>query len=158
MRKIALLLFAIGLSTLGAAGAASAYPINPPTVDVSNDAPAPGSTITLNANAFCPGTTVTFSVNGNVVGSAVADSTGHASLVITAPSTPGTYTVVATSSPACGLTANSQFSIAPIVTVPLPVTGSDSSFPLQIGGITLLAGVGLVSVAAVRRRKPAPTS
>lgn len=158
MRKIALLLVAIGLSTLGAASVASAYPINPPTVDVSNDAPAPGSTITLTANAFCPGTTVTFTVKGNVVGTAVADSTGHASLIITAPGAPGTYIVVATSSPACGLSANSQFSIAPVVTVPLPITGSDSSFPLQIGGITVLAGVGLVSVAAVRRRKPAPTA
>ena len=158
MRRIALLLFAIGLSTLGAAGAASAYPINPPTVDVSNDAPAPGGTITLTANAFCPGATVTFTVNGSVVGSAVADQTGHATLVIAVPDTPGTYNVLATSPPECGLSAGSQFSVTPISTVPLPVTGANSSFPLQIGGLTLLAGVGLVSVAAVRRRKPVETA
>ena len=121
-----------------------------------NDAPQPGSNVTLSVNAFCPGTTVTFTVNGNVVGTAVADDSGHASLVIVAPAVVGVYVVVATSPPECGLTATSQLSISPVPsTVPLPVTGSDSSFPLQIGLVALAAGVGMVSVATVRRRKPA---
>jgi LPXTG-motif cell wall-anchored protein len=37
----------------------------------------------------------------------------------------------------------------------LPTTGSDSSSPLQMGGVALLAGIGMVSVASVRRRRPA---
>ncbi len=38
---------------------------------------------------------------------------------------------------------------------PLPKTGSDTSSPLQIGAVALLAGGGMVFVATGRRRKSA---
>ncbi len=128
------------------------YPPGSATVSTSDGNPPPGGPLTLSAAGFCAGANVTFSINGTIVGTAIAGADGKASIVTTAPTTPGTFTVVAsTDFKTCPLTAQASLSVA-LPAVNLPVTGTDSSTGLRIGGLALLLGVGLVTVAATRRR------
>lgn len=172
MRKLILLVSLVGLFVVGSSGAAHAslppclaesatsqvvgqtciYPPSAPIVTVDNSSPTPGSNITLTAQGFCPGTTINFTIGGVLAGSAVADASGKASLATEAPATTGTYVVVASSSAgaACTLTAQSSFAVGAAI----PGTGSNTQVPLQTAAIAVLAGVLLLAVATIRRRRP----
>ncbi|MDQ1423734.1 MAG: hypothetical protein QOD72_1232 [Acidimicrobiaceae bacterium] len=132
-----------------------------PTVQASSAAPAAGSQLTLSVAGFCANSPVSFSIGGTVVGSATSDGSGNASITITAPTTPGTYTVVA-SSPANGscaalvadLTITVPATVATtVVAGALPGTGSNGTWPtLRMGAISLFVGISLFTVAKIRRR------
>ncbi len=117
-----------------------------------------GGSVTATGFGCRPGQNVAITIDGATVATVVArpDSTGSFEATFTAPSTPGSYTVVAT----CGLTIVS--SVLTVISQPttvalassgLPATGvGDGSLGLARAGLVLLVAGGLV-VLAVRRRR-----
>jgi alkaline phosphatase len=84
---------------------------------------------------------------------------GSASVTLTAPTEPGTYTVTATT-PTVSATATltvASSAPAPAPGTPLPVTGSDPAPVVQWAVGLVLAGLGLAGVAYHRHRS-APAS
>jgi hypothetical protein len=128
-----------------------------PTVRASSATPTAGGPLTLSVNGFCASTLVTFSIGGAVVGSSTADSAGTATITITAPTTPGTYTVEARSAAnasCAALVADLTITVrAAPAARPLPSTGSGSTgATVRMGAISLFVGVGFFAVAKIRRR------
>jgi len=165
MKKIfGALLLSMAVAAAAPAIASADYPNTPPVVGSSSSTPAPGAPITLSVQSFCPGAVVTFRIGTNVVGTATANASGVASIVTTAPAAAGTFTVQATSTTPCNLTATTSISVqapAPATTVPgppptvpggLPRTGSEPMNWVRTGGIALLVGLGMVGAARLRRR------
>lgn len=153
MKRLILVLAAVAAS-FGIASPAFAYPPGTTQLEVSSEAPAPGSSITLTTDGFCGGSTVTFTAApGGVLGTAVADGSGLASLTVAAPSTPGTYVITATASGCPGYYATVEITVSG-GGGGLPSTGSDSSPTLTLALIAVLAGAALVGVGAMRRRTP----
>jgi hypothetical protein len=160
----------------GAAAAAQEepYPPGAPTLTLSPSTVAPGGTFGATLTGCSLGDVVTVSLvsdsasatcSGGGGGSArgiMQEPGGTASVTLTAPTDPGTYTVTAT---APGVSATATLTVAvPAAPAPapaappgaLPVTGSDSGVPIaQIAAGVLLAGAGLVAVATYRRRRSA---
>lgn len=115
-----------------------------------------GGQVTATGFGCLPGETVVISIDGATVATttARADTTGSFEATFTAPSTPGSYTVVAT----CGLTIVSSI-LTVIGTTPVATTlpqtgGGDNALLLARYGLVLLVAGGLV-VLAVRRRNTA---
>ena len=164
MRKIfGALLLSMAVAAAAPAIASADYPNTPAVVGSSSSTPAPGAPITLSVQSFCPGAVVTFRIGTNVVGTATANATGVASIVTAAPAAAGTFTVQATSTTPCNLTATTSISVqAPVPptnppvppTIPggLPATGSEPMNWVRTGGIALLVGLGMVGAARLRRR------
>ncbi len=137
-----------------AAPVAAGYPPGSPTLESSSGTPAPNASVDITISGFCPTTTVEIDIDGTVVGSGTTDASGNATVTITAPGTPGTYTVTATAGGEC----SDVESLAIVVTAGggLPSTGSNSTMPgLQIGIIAVLLGGTLVGLASMRRRTAA---
>ena len=154
-RVVAIVVGALAaLTLLPAANAAAGYPPQSPELGASSSNPPPGGTVTLTASGFCPGGTVTFTLDpgGTVLGTATADGDGNAVLVITAPSTPGAYTVTATDTQ-CEASASLALNVS--AAGGIPTTGSDSSDTMQWAGIAVLLGAGLIGGAAIARRRHA---
>jgi len=118
-----------------------------------------GQPFTLTGTNLCANATATFNATGPGgsidLGSAQTNGSGSVSLAATAPSTPGTYTVVvSTTAGGCSLSASLVFTVtAPIVTMPggLPATGNDPSSVGALAAFALLIGAALVVLARRRR-------
>jgi hypothetical protein len=127
-----------------------------PTVLASSATPRAGGPLTLSVAGFCANTLVTFSIGGTDVGSATSNSSGTASIITTAPTSPGNYTVVAQSAAngACAaLVANLSITVPAAAPAALPSTGSNGTWPLvRMGAISLFVGIGVFAVAKIRRR------
>lgn len=142
--------------------APTAYPPNPPAIDVESGSVPPGGSQTVTVTGFCNGATVTFTLNpgGTVLGTAVANSSGTASLTFKAPSAEGTYTITATAPNTCGgggtTTETTDFEVAQ--EAPLPSSGSDSQTLLRWAATVLGVGIALVVVAMMRRRSAQRTA
>lgn len=142
-------------------------------VTTSGAVPEAGGPLTLTATGFCPGEAVIFTIGFDNVGKAEADKTGTATLVLAKYVPDKNHTVVATSKKddRCSATATTelvvtkaavpiappdQFASSAVLAITpaanLPVTGNDASSPLQLGGMAILAGAGLVGVSTFRRR------
>ncbi len=156
MNKALIALMMVVGSLLAFGGPASAYPPDEPTVGVDNPSPTPGGTVTVTVENCESGTTVTFELGGSTDSVVSVDDT--ATGTVTAPSTPGSYTGTAT----CGadvLSFGVEVEAAAATTVPttvapvLPPTGSDGSGSITTLAVgLLLAGLGLLGVARLRRR------
>lgn len=138
------------------------YPPPPPGIDVESGSVPPGGNQTVTVTGFCSGAMVTFTLNpgGTVVGTAVANSSGVATLTFKAPTTVGTYTIVASAPNTCGgggtTTVDTDFEVAS--EAPLPSSGTDSQTLLRGAATVLGVGVALVVVAMVRRRSTRRTA
>lgn len=170
MKKLGLLFGAIVAAMSIGAGASnvSAYPPGTEsTLILSASTVAPGASFTATftqcqlgetVNFVLDGTTVQAQCNGAAGSRRLPSATGApvATATLTAPTTPGTYDIVAT-----GLTSGAAATATITVAAAagggtIPETGSDSSIPAaQIAGGLVVVGAGLAGVAGVRRRKTA---
>lgn len=185
MKRILVLLAGLAIALVGGA-TASAYPPSEGVLVASETVLAPGEPFEVTLQGCATGETVAFAVEGSSDESAcdeviaapagesfvAAQAGGSATGTLTAPSTPGTYTVAAEGQDS-GVTGTTQITVVGDeddddedddddgVAVPgddgaaggLPATGSSSTTPvMQIAGISLLAGLGLVGVAYRRRQ------
>lgn len=140
---------------LGSGMALADYGTASPSVTVSSSVPFANAPVTVGLGSFCPGDTIVIRVGSTVVGTVVADAQGNGSFVITAPSAPGTYTVSGTGTTCPSLSASSSISVQ-ILSGVIPATGSGStSASLTLGALAVAAGIGMVGVAGLRRRRPA---
>jgi hypothetical protein len=148
-----------------------------PTVTTDTPVVNPANQIRVTGANFCANITVIASIAPSLTGfpkTLTSDAQGKVSLTFTAPAGLGPYTVTLTGQPAVP-DANCARSGSTVVTVvaassggpvpdqntgsgSLPATGS-SSTALQVrnGIVAVLAGLGMVLVAA-RRRKVAPAT
>jgi hypothetical protein len=171
------LLFAAGLvgGVPASAATSGAYPPSSVTVTVSPANPTPGSTLTVTVKGCQPGESVVITLHGVTVtvtceggsGSAAAGfrarpaqttPTGTATGQIAAPDTPGTYTGTVDLLTS-GVTLTFEVTVRASGTGNLPSTGGggvDTMVP--IGVILLAAGIGLLAVVRLRRRRPASIS
>jgi LPXTG-motif cell wall-anchored protein len=148
---IAVLIGALMMSS--AAGAQ--YQPGQPGLVLTPSTTTPGGAVTALGFGCPPGSIVTITIDGKVVGTTVAadDGKGSFQVPITAPTTPGQFTVTAT----CGVTIVSSILTviaAPTTAAVLPQTGSDSTLSLSRLGLVLIAGGGLL-ILAVRKRREA---
>lgn len=158
MTRKVLVVIAVVLGALFFASAAGAqYQPGQPGLVLTPSTITPGGSVTALGFGCGPNQTVEILINGVVVsvGKSIDDGKGSFTIVFTAPSEAGTYTVTAK----CGDTLVSSILtvIAAPVTpteAPLPVTGSDSTLSLTRLGLVLVAAGGLL-VLAVRRRREA---
>lgn len=156
LKRIGIVLAAVGLAAFGADSVASAqtadYPVQAPVVVVDNSNPPPGGTITITINNCRPGENVTFSLPPQAPVTIVCNPSGVAVASLSAPLQPGTYpgTVVLQES---GVTLPFSVTVqAP--TGGLPATGSDGTQSGLWYGLGLLGlGAGLFGVSQVRRRQ-----
>jgi LPXTG-motif cell wall-anchored protein len=152
MIKRVLILMCALFVVLAPAGVASAqtYPPPPGGITPSDPTPDPGQTITVTATACAPGATVRFYFNGELFAEAVADEDGVATVQLTIPAdaVPGvTYTIQAVG-------CRPEI-LSTTVTIPgggLPVTGSNSTFPLTKLGIALIGAGSVLALVARRQR------
>ena len=154
MKRLILVLAAV-VASFAVASPALAYPPGATELNVSSEAPTPGSSITLTTDGFCGGSVVTFTLTpgSTVLGTAVADGSGLATITVAAPSSAGTYTITATASDCPGYFATASITVSG-GGGGLPGTGSNSTPTLTLALIAVLAGVALVGVGALRRRTP----
>ena len=156
LKRIGIVLAAVGLAAFGADSVANAqtsdYPPSAPTVVVDNTNPPPGGTITITINNCRPGENVTFSLPPQAPVTIVCNAAGVAVASLSAPLQPGTYpgTVVLQES---GVTLAFSITVA-APTGGLPATGSDGTQSGIWYGLGLLGlGAGLFGVSQVRRRQ-----
>ncbi|MCY7300585.1 MAG: hypothetical protein LH616_15400 [Ilumatobacteraceae bacterium] len=156
MKRIFGLVVALAATVgLGASVASAVYPDNPPGATVNNGTPDPGAQITVTFSNFCPNDTLTITLGSTVVGSVQADANGVATFTGPAPTAAGIYTISGT-----GTTCPTVFASSSITVLAaaggIPATGSGStSAGLELGGLAVAAGAGMVGIAAIRRRRPA---
>ena len=139
------------------AGPASAAPYTTqPTVSVSDQTPAAGSSITFCGQGFLPGETVTIVLDENTeYPSAVADTSGaFCTTVVLGASLTGTHTLTATGLPS-GRTASIKINVLGVTANAAPTglafTGAAVIGIGALGGLLLVGGV--MMVFAGRRRK-----
>lgn len=159
------------LLILGIGSSAGAYPPGGVVLAASSTQVSPGESFTVTLTGCSPGETVVFAISGST-DEATCDEMGNATGTLTAPTTPGTYTVAAEGMTS-GVVARIEITVIgedaepppadgdepaapPVdggsVSGALPATGSSSATPvMQMAGISLLAGLGLVTVAYRRR-------
>jgi alkaline phosphatase len=174
MRRLLVMVTLTAACVMGVSATTSAYPIGP-TLALSATTVAPGAPFSATFDGCILGETVSVSIEGGDSDSATCagpagssrwisqEPGGTATVTLTAPTVPGTYTVTGTTSES-GLSATATLTVAAAAPAPgapapgqLPTTGSDSSVPIaQIAAGVLIAGVGLAGVAMYRRR-PART-
>lgn len=148
-------LFALAFIALPAGAQVPPYPPRALIVTVSDPTPSPGQSITVSATGCLAGETIAFSLSGaGSLGSVVANANGAGSVTFNAPTTAGTYTVVATCG---GVTASTIITVAAAAGGGgLPFTGSDVGTLLVPGVAAIAAGALLIAVASARRtRRPA---
>lgn len=162
MKKFALALMASAAAVLGFGLVANAYPPGAGVVTTSSSSGAPGFTVTVKATCL-PGETVTgklvaetATATCGAAGTAASllglSSAGSATVTLTAPTAPGTYTGTVTGS-VTGALGNFTVTVA-APTTNLPATGGGGVSTMTIIAIGLLAvGAGLFGVSQVRRRQ-----
>lgn len=151
MKKFALTLVAATAMILGLGQVANAYPPGAGGASASPASTAAGGTVTVTVSCQ-PGESVTATLNGVTSSPVVCPAGGSATINVTAPTTPGTYTGT-TNGSVNGALGN--FTVT--VTAPppgLPATGSSGISTMTIIAIGLFAvGAGLFGVSQVRRRQ-----
>ena len=170
MKKLGLCVVALAAMSVGVV----ATPVNAGAPVPAVYPPLPTFTITLSGSSFPPGGSITVTVSGCTAGDVVTITLGDlvvtatcsgpagafrmpsvtgaptATATLTAPTAPGTYTIVATDE-ATGRTASATFTVVAPAAGPLPTTGSDSDLTTQLAGLTIAVGAGLAFVARHRR-------
>jgi hypothetical protein len=152
-----------------------------PTVTTDTPVVNPGGEIRVSGTNFCANTTIIASIVPSLAGfpkTLTSDAQGKVSLTFTAPAGLGPYTVTLTGQPTvllavpdanCGRAGSTVVTVVEAATggpVPdknpgagnLPATGASSTgLQLRNGIVAVLAGLGMVFVAA-RRRKATPAT
>jgi len=172
MRRLLVMVTLTAACVMGVSATASAYPPGGPTLTLSATTVAPGAPFSVVFTGCTLGETVSVSIEGGDSDSATCagpagssrwiaqEPGGTATVTLTAPTVPGTYTVTGTTSES-GLTATATLTVAAAAPAPaapgqLPTTGSGNSVPIaQIAAGVLIAGAGLAAVAMYRRRPAA---
>lgn len=160
MRRFATVLAASAIMLVGGGSVASAGTGDYPPGDdavllLSSSVVGPGEEFTATLEGCTDGETVTFTVEGD---SATATSSGgSASATLTAPSAEGTYTVTGTCDTS-GVTASAELVVDAGDDVgggTLPPTGAGAAGTFgQVGAGLIVGGLGLLTVARLRRRRP----
>lgn len=152
-------------------------PATNPTVTTDTPVVNPGNGIRAAGANFCANTTVVASIVPSLTGfpkTLTSDAQGKVSLTFTAPARLGPHTVTLTGQPAvpdanCARSGSTVVTVVEAATggpVPdknpgagnLPATGSSTTgLQLRNGVVAVLAGLGMVLVAA-RRRKATPAT
>jgi hypothetical protein len=155
----ALVLAAVVLGVVCSAPAAYAqYVPGEPGLALIPSTVAPGAQVQVQGFGCARNAPVAIAINGTQVTTVVAgdNAEGSYQATITAPSTPGVYTVTATCGPtvvSASLTVRATDpGAAAAASSPLPTTGSGLAVPLARIGLGLLA-VGGFMVLAVRQRR-----
>jgi hypothetical protein len=149
---IALVAFAVPANAAGGGYA------NPPTVSVSNQSPAAGSSLQFCGTGFKPGETVTIALdNGTTFPSVVADSSGaFCTTLVLGASLSGTHTITARGVTS-GATASVTIVVAGVSASGNPSTGGLAFTGASVMGIGALGALFLAGGAALvlsaRRRK-----
>src|SRR5437763_16058316 len=92
---MAITIVCTALLTLATAASAQSYPTG--VLGSNNTQPAPGQTITLTGSNCPPNSAVAFAIDGQPAGGTTSDANGNFTGTATAPTTPGTHNVTATS-------------------------------------------------------------
>jgi hypothetical protein len=154
-----LVMFAMIIAVVAFAGPANAASYaTQPTISVSNQAPAAGSSITISGSGFTPGETVTLVLgNGTHFPSVVANASGSFSeVVVLGVSLSGPQTITATGATS-GHTAKIQIQVGGVsasagtTAAGLAFTGASVIGISALGGL-LLVGGGLMLLAGRRRK------
>ena len=156
MIRRALVLAVVVLGVVFTAPAAYAqYQPGEPGLVVIPSTTTPGAQVQVQGFGCPRNSSVSIAIDGTPVTSTVAANNAEGSFeaTITAPSTPGVYTVSAT----CGSTVvSAALTVQAAAVAPdntnLPATGSGATLPLARIGLGLLAAGGFV-VLAVRQRR-----
>ena len=159
LRAPLVVMLGVFMTVAAFAGPASAAPYaTQPTVSVSDQTPAAGSSLTFCGQGFLPGETVTIVLDKSIeYPSVVADTSGaFCTTVVLGASLTGTHTITATGT--SGATASVQIVVAGVSASANPPKAAGLAFTgaavLGIGslGALLLVG-GAALVLAGRRRK-----
>jgi len=181
MRRLAAFLMIMGAAVGGSAVANASSVDTDRTTTANQTTGAPGYSLEVTVTGCEPGETVTATLagvsgsgtcaaaSGNGLFLSAATNNGTAVIPLTAPSTPGTYTITPNGSvtgafPAVTITVQATTTTAgPTTTVgptttgvpadDLPETGSSTGPTVMIAAVLLLAGIGMFAVAQVRRRQ-----
>lgn len=152
----------LGAGVLASSSGAAPYTTQP-TISVSTQTPAIGSTIAVSGNGFAPNELVTVTLGGHVLGTARADASGSFSLNISLPTgVSGNQSILAT-----GLTSGKTTSIQLNVQSEagagggtgnvggggggLPATGAAVIGVGVLGGLLLIGG-GVMLLLGKRRK------
>lgn len=160
MGRHALVVMAVAavFMAVGSSALAQTYtPTPPPNVlELSTNTPGPGGTFEGRGCGFEPGSSVTVTIGGQNVGTIVVGADGCAVGTMTAPTTPGTYTVCYTGVTPTGssqqLCNTVTVSSSQPATSTVPYTGTRNLIMIAIVGASLLL-VGTVLVVTFRRRR-----
>jgi LPXTG-motif cell wall-anchored protein len=158
MRKLLSVLSVLVVPLAFAASAHADYPPSAPSAEVASASVVPGGTQTITVQNFCPNVTVTFVLKpgDKALGTAEASADGSATISFQAPSTVGSYSVVATAANDChpGAAVESGTTTFAVQSAgPIPQTGTDSSSTMLWAGIIAGLGVVLAFGATIRRRR-----
>jgi len=157
-----IVMFAMIIAVVTLAGPANAVApyVHQPTLTVSNQTPAAGSSITISGSGFTPGETVTIVLdNGTHFPSVVANSSGSFSeVLVLGVGLSGAHTITATGTTS-GHTAKIQIQVAGVgasggttsAGSGLAFTGASVIGIIALGGLLLLGG-GLMLLAGRRRK------
>jgi len=157
LRAPLVVMLGVFMTVAAFAGPASAAPYTTqPTVSVSDQTPAAGSSITFCGQGFLPGETVTIVLDENTeYPSAVADTSGaFCTTIVLGASLTGTHTLTATGLTS-GRTASIEINILGVTANAAPTglafTGAAVIGIGALGGLLLVGGA--MMVFAGRRRK-----
>lgn len=158
------MLFVVGMAlaalTLPSVGNvhAGAYPPGCATVTTANASVNPGTLLQVTASGYTSiGATITFYIIGSseppsegasVIGTAVVQPDGTASITIAAPTTFGSYDIIAVG-------GDCEDALTSFTVGNIPGTGADSQEWLRTATALVAVGVGFALVAVRRRREPA---
>ena len=155
-----IVMFAMIIAVVAFAGPANAAYVTPPTVSVSNQAPAAGSSITISGSGFTPGETVTIRLdNGTHFPSVVANASGSFSeVLVLGVNLSGAHTITATGTTS-GRTSSIKIQVGGVGASAIPnasgtglaFTGASVIGISALGGL-LLVGGGLMLLAGRRRK------
>ncbi len=124
-----------------------------PTARVSPSVVAAGQQVTVSGSGFPPNTPLDVLLFSDPVllGTTTSDSAGafHVAVTIPTNTTPGTHQIVVRGG---GKEARVSITVTapPRPAGPLPRTGSDARAAMRVGAVVLAAGLGLLSLAAMR--------
>lgn len=139
------------LAVLGVGATANAYPPDAPEVTVDNLSPVPGGTVTATVTGCVDGETVTFTLEDS--STSTISSGGTATGTVTAPTTPGVYTLEVVCGDLVQTVTITVSEPAPTPVPGLPATGGGgigTTTGLALG--LLVIGLGILGVGQVRRR------
>lgn len=151
MKKFALALMTTAVAVFGFGAVAQAQYGTAPGVEVSPATAPPGGTVTVSVTGCTDGEVLTVTFNGAT--STATCVASAATIVLTAPTTPGTFSGTITGSQ--GFSQPFQVVVAAAAVPPggLPATGSGGvNSMMTIAGGLFAVGLGLFAVTQFRRR------